>query len=206
MLDRIIPFMDQVLQARRVSRAELQAFARVVEPCIECCVRLAADTQVQHWYKVLDEWKRRLGKHWAVTYGMTNSIYVTRQNNILFSIMVQFMGEKAINDRLLLTETTSFTTTPDDMLDLFCRITSDRCLGKMFFNNDKLMDYELLGWEARKAIQRIAASRNEQAVLPPLVPLNSHAWPWRIDPASGTGPRSFDDLHASGALPAGQCK
>jgi hypothetical protein len=47
---------------------------------------------------------------------------VTRQNNILFSVLAQFMRQEAINDRLFLIETTTFTTTPDDMLELLTRI------------------------------------------------------------------------------------
>jgi hypothetical protein len=27
-----------------------------------------------------------------------------------------------------------------------------------------------------------------------LVPFNSHEWPWRIDPDSGTGPKKMEDV------------
>src|SRR4029077_17251351 len=126
--------------------------------------------------------------------------YVARQNNILFSVLVQFFGEQAINNRLLLLETTDFQTTPELIMQAFARVVSDRPLCKVFFNNDGLMDYELLGWGGRAAIEKEMAILVKKAILPPLVPINSTEWPWKTDPNKGTGPKSFADLHAAGLL------
>ena len=57
----------------------------------------------------------------------------------------------------MLIETISFTTTPDDMLESLTRIIADRSVGSLFFGNYHLMDYELMGGDARAAI--IAESR-----------------------------------------------
>ncbi len=194
-LEQVKTFMDNCLQKNSFTYDELQTYARGIQPNLAKLITLAASTQVAHWYKVLDKWKQMLGKDWDNTYALSNSIYVARQNNILFSILVQFMGEKTINDRLILLETTDFTTTPDAMLDAFIRIIADRALGKVFFNNYRLMDNELLGSGGRKAIETEAAKRGLKAVLPPLVPFNSTEWPWKINPASGTGPASMEDIH-----------
>ena len=51
----------------------------------------------------------------------------------------------------------SFTTTPADMLESLTRIIADRSVGALFFGNYRLMDYELMGGDARAAI--IAESR-----------------------------------------------
>ncbi len=51
------------------------------------------------------------------TYAVSNSLYVTRQNNILFTVLAQFMGQEAIGDRLLLIETPEFQTTPETLLE-----------------------------------------------------------------------------------------
>jgi hypothetical protein len=59
---------------------------------------------------VLGDWKAMLGSDWDKTYGASNTIYVARQNNILFSLMAQFFAPDAINDRLILIETISFAT------------------------------------------------------------------------------------------------
>ena len=40
-----------------------------------------------------------LGADWDKTYAASNTIYVTRQNNVLFSTLAQFFGPDAINDR-----------------------------------------------------------------------------------------------------------
>ena len=65
---------------------------------------------------VIGEWKTMLGADWDKTYAASNTIYVARQNNILFSVLAQFFGPEAVNNRLMLIETISFTTTPDGML------------------------------------------------------------------------------------------
>jgi hypothetical protein len=199
-LGRVVAFMDACLDKGTFTYADVESYARGVEPNLEKLIALASSAQVGHWFQVLSEWKNLLGDDWSRTYGLSNSIYVARQNNILFSVLVQFFGEEAINNRLLLLETTDFQTTPEDMMQAFARIVSDRVLGKVFFNNDRLMDYELLGFGGRAAIEKEAAKLGQKPLLPPLVPFNSTAWPWKVDPSSGSGPRSFDDLHELGLL------
>ena len=95
-------------------------------------------------------------------------------------------GPQAINDRLMLIETISFTTTPDDMLESLTRIIADRSVGAAFFGNYYLMDFELMGGDARQAIIDEDAKRNIPVNLPPQVPFGSHQWPTLITP--GTGP------------------
>jgi len=124
---------------------------------------------------------RRLGKD-----------LVARQNNILFSVLAQYFGADAINDRLLLIETISFTTTPADMLEALTRVVADRSVGAIFFGNYKLMDYELMGGDARTAIIVEIAKRGLTPVLPPAVPFGSHQWPALI--TAGSGPTSLADL------------
>jgi len=199
-LGKVLTFMDACLEKGTFTYADVDAYARGVEPNAEKLIAVASSAQVGHWFKVLTEWKKLLGDDWNRTYALANSIYVARQNNILFSVLVQFFGEKAINDHVLLLETTDFQTTPELMMQAFARIVSDRALGKVFFNNDRLMDYELLGFGGRAAIEKEMANLGKKAVLPPLVPFNSTEWPWKIDPKSGTGPKSFDDLHKMGLL------
>ena len=193
-LEQIESFMDKSLQKGSFTYDDVLAYARGIKPDLAKLITLASSTQVGHWYKVLENWKQMLGKDWENTYALSNSIYVARQNNILFSVLVQFMGEKAINDHLILLETTDFTTTPDAMMDAFIRIISDRALGKVFYNDYRLMDFELLGGGGRKAIEAEAAKRGLKAVLPPVVPFNSTEWPWKINPASGTGPGRMEDI------------
>jgi hypothetical protein len=199
-LSKVLAFMDACLKNGTFTYAEVEAYARGVEPNCEKLIAVASGAQVGHWFKVLADWKKLLGKDWDRTYALSNSIYVARQNNILFSVLVQFMGEETINNRLLLLETTDFQTTPEDMMQAFARIVSDRVLGKVFFNNDRLMDYELLGFGGRAAIEKEMAKLGKKPILPPLVPFNSNAWPFKTDVTKGSGPKSFDDLHDAGLL------
>lgn len=117
---------------------------------------------------------------------------MSRQNNVLFSVLAQFFGPDAINDRLMLIETISFTSTPEDMLDSLTRIIADRSVGALFFNSYHLMDYELMGGNARGAILAEDTKRGITPFLPPAVPFGSHQWPTLITP--GPGATSLADL------------
>lgn len=143
---------------------------------------------------VLADWKAQLGPGWEKTYAASNTIYVTRQNNVIFSVLAQFFGPEAINTRLLLIETVSFTTTPSDMLESLTRIIADRSVGALFFGNYHLMDYELMGGDARAAIIAEAGKRGMTPFLPPLVPFGSKQWPTLVTP--GPGPATIADLKA----------
>ena len=175
-----------------IAFSTLETFSKKQAPYLAKNVAWAAQTQVNHWMTVLAGWKTMLGADWDKTYAASNTIYVARQNNVLFSVLAQFFPSDAINDRLLLIETVSFTTTQADMLDSLTRIIADRSVGSLFFGNYHLMDYELMGGDARAAIIAESGKRGMTPFLPPVVPFGSHQWPTLVTP--GTGPASIADL------------
>jgi hypothetical protein len=193
MLEIDLAFAESCLKKGTFTHAELVTFARSLKPYIKKVSEIVGTTQTNHWVDVLTQWKAMLGADWEKTYAVTNTIYVTRQNNILFSILAQFMGQETINRRLLLLETTSFTTTPDDMLNLLTRILSDRILGETFFGDYMLMDTELVGSAAREALKKAMKRAGKEAILPEYAHFNSNEWPWRTNPAYGDGPRTMDE-------------
>ena len=187
-----VAFMDACAEKGAITMADIQDFAKIQGPNLKKVIAWAAQTQVEHWMTVIGDWKTMLGADWDKTYAASNSIYVTRQNNVLFSVLAQFFGADAINDRLLLIETVSFTTTPADMLESLTRIIADRSVGAIFFGNYKLMDFELMGGDARVAIIAEDRRRGIAPLLPPAVPFGSHQWPGLVTP--GAGPTSLADL------------
>lgn len=193
-LKQIAAFMDNCIKNGTYTFDELQTWAQNIKPNLAKLIDVATNAQVRHWWGVLEQWKKMLGKDWDNTYGLSNSIYVARQNNILFSTLVQFFGQEVMNERLILLETTDFTTTPELMMSAFMRIVSDRLIGQVFFGEGRLMDYELLGGSARKVIEAVAAEHGVKAILPPLVPYNSTAWPWKTDPSTGSGPSLMEEV------------
>jgi hypothetical protein len=182
-----VAFMDAALAKGVITYADLSAFAKKQAPYLAKNVAWAAETQVAHWMGVVEKWKQMLGKDWEKTYGVSNSIYVARQNNVIFSVLAQYFGPDAMNSRLMLFETTDFTTTPEAMLVGLTRVVADRSVGAEFFGNYYLMDYELMGGNARDAIVSEARKRGLTPFLPPLVPFGSHEWPWKITPGPGPG-------------------
>ena len=173
--------------ARAADRLRQEAGAH-----IKTIINWAASTQVKHWMEVMDGWSAMLGPDFARTYAASNTIYVARQNNVLFSVLAQYFGPEAINDRLMLIETMGFTTTPEEMLVSMTRIIGDRSVGELFFNNYKIMDFELMGGDGRKTIISEMQRRGKQPFLPPAVPFGSKQWPTLI--TTGPGPTSLDDL------------
>jgi len=190
-LQNNIAFMDGCL-AEGVSMDALQEFSKKQRPLLKKNIAWAAQTQVAHWMTVLADWKKMLGGDWEKTYAASNTIYATRQNNVLFSVLAQFFEPQAMNDRLILIETISFTTSPDEMMDALTRIIADRSDGALFFGNYYQMDYELMGGDARAAIISESAKLGIKPFLPPVVPFDSKQWPMRITP--GPGPGSLSDL------------
>jgi len=192
-LENNITFMDECLTKGAIPFAALKAFSEKQAPYLKLNIAWAAQTQIGHWMGVIADWKKLLGNDWDKTYAASNTIYVARQNNMLFSVLAQFFGPEAINDRLILIETMSFTTTPSEMLESLTRIIADRSVGALFFGNYYLMDYELMGGNGRAAIIAEDAKRGIKPFLPPAVPFGSKQWPTLVTP--GPGPASIADLH-----------
>lgn len=192
LIEENIAFIDQTVAAGVVTFPALQAFAARQKDRLKLNIKWAADTQVKHWMGVIADWKKMLGDDWAKVYAASNTIYVARQNNVLFSVLAQFFEPDDINKRLLLIETISFTTTPQDMLESLTRIIGDRTVGETFFGSPHLMDYELMGGDARDSIVAETKARGMTTFLPPRVPFGSHQWPTLITP--GPGPASLADL------------
>jgi hypothetical protein len=193
-LEGNLAFMDECLTRGTFTYEGLEKYIRGVAPSSVKTIGIAAPAQVRHWMKVVEGWKKMLGKDWERTYAVSNTLYVARQNNILFTVLAQFMGPEAMGDRLLLIETPEFTTTPEKMLEVLTRIVSDRGIGMVFFRDYFLMDVELLGGGGRSAIEQEMTKRGLKPFLPTLVPFRSNDWPWKTDPAKGTGPARLEDV------------
>src|ERR1700731_614654 len=104
-LQNNIAFMDDCLAQNAIRMDALTAFAKKQAPLLRKNIAWAAQTQVGHWMGVIGEWKSMLGADWDKTYAASNTIYVARQNNVLFSVLAQYFRADAINDRLILIET-----------------------------------------------------------------------------------------------------
>ena len=193
LLENNIAFIDKALADGVISFASIQDFAEKQKGPLKLNIQWAAQVQVKHWMGVLAGWKQDLGPDWDKVYAASNTIYVARQNNVLFTVLAQFFEPDDINSRLMLIETMGFTTTPAEMLESLTRIISDRTVGQTFFGSPYLMDYELMGGDARDAITAQTKARGMATQLPPRVPFGSHQWPMLT--AAGNGPASLADLH-----------
>jgi hypothetical protein len=180
-LNKALDFMSACLDKNGFNYTDVESYARGMRLEIDQLIQLEANIQVGHWMKVVSDWRDLLGKDWERTYAITSTPTTARENNPLFTILAQFMGERAINDKLLLIETQS-TATPEEMLTVFARIVSDRARARVFFSSSYTTGSDLLGITVRGVIEKQLASQNKKANLPPLAPPNNHFWPWRVGP------------------------
>ena len=192
-LARNVAFVDQCITKGSYTYEDVEEYIRGTTPLSVKTIGIASGAQVGHWMVVVEGWRNELGDDWERLYAVNNTMYVTRQNNILYSVLAQFMGTETMGDRLLLVETAEFETTPEKLFDVLGRIVADRSLGMVFFRDFFAMDVELLGGGAEPRSSARWRKRGQNAVLPSLAPFRSNDWPWKTDPTKGTGPAQLED-------------
>ena len=193
-LDKINSYLSKCLSQGFIDKAQLDEFSKQINPDLPKLIQISATSQVAHQMAVLAKWKEMLGNDWNKTYALTNTMYVTRQNNIIFSMLAQFLGKEAINHRLFLFETTTFTTTDKNLLNLWARLMSDRGLAQTMLGDYYAMDSELLSNGGREIIINEAKKYSLPIILPKEEPFDSTAWPWRHNPNSGSGPANLSEI------------
>jgi hypothetical protein len=82
-----LAFMKDCLAAGTFTYESVEKFIRDCAPYSMKMIGIGASAQVAHWMSVVEEWKSRLGNDWAETYALSNTLYVARQNNILFTVL-----------------------------------------------------------------------------------------------------------------------
>ncbi len=191
LLQNNIAFMDAFGEKDSISIAELRSFTRRQAPMLKKISPGRRRPRSSIGWALSPTGKadrRRLGQDLrGQQYDLCRP-----PEHILFSVLAQFFGPGATNSRLMLIETISFATTPEDMLEALTQIIADRSVGAAFFGDYYLMDYELMGGDARRAVIAPSAKYNIKPFLRPAVPFGSHQWPTLITP--GSGPASLDDL------------
>ena len=191
-LQNNLAFMDASLAKGAISFADLEAFSAKQRPLLKLNIAWAAETQVGHWMGVLAGWKAQLGAKWDQTYAASNTIYVARQNNVLFSVLAQFFGPDAINSRLMLIETVSFTTTPADMLESLTRIIADRSVGAAVLRQLPPDGFRADGRRRAPGDHRGSRQARHDAVPAAAGAVRLPPWPTLITP--GAGPATLADL------------
>jgi len=81
LLENNLAFVDECLAKGTISIAALEAFVKNMKRD----AAWSAQTQVAQWMTVLADWKALRGSDWAKTEAASNTIYVARQNNIVYS-------------------------------------------------------------------------------------------------------------------------
>ena len=154
-----VSFTGKALEAGKFTAADYTAYAKEVWPSINKNINLAAKLQVDHFEKVLSNWRKEMGEEeWSKLYAIVNCAWAMRRENVHFQILAEMMGRDAINDRLIIAESI-LDVTEDDLIMLLGRIINDRDLAVNVFGK-KLkyrMDVELMGEGTREEIIKNAS-------------------------------------------------
>ena len=185
--------MDDCVAKGAISFAALEAFSKKQGPYLKKDITWAAQTQVGHWMSVIGEWKTMLGADWDEDLrGQQHDLCGAPEQHAVqrAGAVLRAGGDQrpADADRDHLVHDDAATTCSNSLT----RIIADRSVGSLFFGNYHLMDYELMGGDARAAIIAESEKRGMKPFLPPAVPFGSHQWPTLITP--GPGPTSLADL------------
>lgn len=187
-LTTINDFLKKCLADNKITQDELTAYGLKCRPFFAKLIKVSAYAQAHHDMAILAEWKKLLGDQWKETYAITNTMMVTRQNNLLFSMLAEFMGRDSINHHLYMFETTSFETTDNDLINLLIRSLNDNKMGKTMLGNYWAMNTELLSNGGTEIIAAEAKHYGLPMILPDKEPFNSTDWPWRHNSKEGSGP------------------
>ena len=191
---RNLAFMDDCLADRGYTYAELEILRPRMTPYAVKTIGIAAEPRWATGWR-----SSRSGKSCSATTGT----HLRRQQLAVRDPAEQHPvhgpgavhGQEAIGDRLLLFETPEFTTTPETLLDVLCRIVADRGMGQVFFKDYYLMDAELLGGGAEEG-DRTGRTRRGMTPLLPTRPRSTRTTgPLADRPDQGTGPSSLDEPH-----------
>jgi hypothetical protein len=193
-LNVISDFQNKCLSQDKIVKADMNDYGLKIRPYLPKLINISAYAQAHSQMGTMAEWKKLLGKDWENTYAITNSMMVTRQNNLLYSMLAEFMGKDAINHRLYLFETTTFEDTDDHLINLLVRSISDNVMGETMLGNYWAMNTELLSNGGREIIIAEAKKLGLTDILPDIEPFNSTDWPWRHNPNSGSGPAELNQV------------
>lgn len=151
-----LEFLDRVVADGRVSKRDLDAFARRMGPPQLINADLAAAAQLDALHAATTEMRQRLKPgQWERAYVLVMGAKMPRGGNITYEYFVRLMGRGEIERRLLYTEGL---TTPETAAPLVGTIAIDRDAAQAFFGDRYRLDRDLLSDGARKHLDRMAIS------------------------------------------------
>jgi len=152
-VERSLAFMDGVIDAGRVERDALTAYARAMRPLVMANSYDAAGAQLDGLHALAQRWRAEMGEAaWDRLYVLVLGPKLPRQDNVQFEYFARAMGRDAVGRRLLYTEGIF---DKDTALSLLGSVVQDRPAAALFFDDPMRLDRDLLGDDGRTHLDRI---------------------------------------------------
>lgn len=149
-------FITENLRQGTISSAQTNTFAQTLKPYFVQLSKIVIGNQVTHWMQVTEDWKQLLGNNWQKAYGVVMYINTKPKNNIFLDILIHYMGQDAVGQRLFYFTADSYSPTAVQALDLLTNATPDKALATKLFGEYFLLYSQILGQTARGVIAQKA--------------------------------------------------
>ena len=182
------PSWTNVSPRERIPTTSVEKYIRGCTPYSVKTIGIGSAAQVGHWMKVVEDWKKRLGKDWERTYAVSNTLVhrAAEQHSVHRPRAVHGDGD---DGRSAAAHRDARSSRPRPRR---CSTSSGASSptagsGMVFFRDYFLMDVELLGGGGRKAIEHEMQKRGMKPLLPTAgaVPLQRLALEDRPDEGHG---------------------
>ncbi len=152
-LARSLAFLDQVVEAGRVSTRDLRAFTRELRPLLDANTAEAAQAQIDALHRQVMAWRPRFtDAEWQRTTVIVMGQQLPRKENLTVQYFARLLGERGEGGRIVYAESLFDET---KALDLLGTRLIDTEIGEAFFGDRLRMHRDLLADAAREHLDRL---------------------------------------------------
>jgi hypothetical protein len=160
MMQRLLAFMDSVLERRTYSREELTATARELAPFLLASADEAARAQIDLLHSIVSQWRAGLSPtEWNSLRVFVLGSRMPRNGYLQFNYFRFAMGEDAVDKRLIYGENIN---DPDGALALLGSILADRSIGTIAFADEGRLERDLLADGAEAYLLELFGKRGKR--------------------------------------------
>ena len=142
MLQASLDFIDRVAAARRISRAELNAYADDVGPTLSGDLYDAAQAELSSLDETVKRWRAEIGPaDWSKLYVVVLGLGRPRERHPPYDYFARLLGADAADSRLIRADNV---TDVAGGLDLLATTVTDRRMGEAFFSDAARMEHGLM--------------------------------------------------------------
>lgn len=143
-----LKYLDGVLAANRVSRSDLDAYSRAVEPSLAANLDAAAAVELETLDAAVGAWRKTLpAADWDRVAVVVIGSHMAREGELSWQYFSRLLGQQCEGGRLVYAEEKW---QPEDALKLLASHVVDLDLGGAFFGDPGRMHRDVLGDGAKK--------------------------------------------------------